>query len=72
MMISNAKYPAFTRAITLAISLAAILARFNPSVAYRKAFHVKTMSPKAVSNEAQKLLKHPKITHAITHAMQSG
>ena len=72
MMISNAKYPTFTRAITLAISLAAILAGFAPSAAYRKAFDVKKMSPKFVREEARRLLMHPKITQSITQAVQSG
>lgn len=46
----------------------AILAGFNPSEAYRKAFDAKAMSKKAVSVEAARLLKHDAITLAITLA----
>lgn len=49
-----------------------ILTGFNPSEAYKKAFDAQSMSPKAISNEAQKLLKHKKITLAITLAMKSA
>jgi len=50
----------------------AILGGFPPSQAYRKAFDAKAMSKKAIANEAQKLLKHPKITLAITLATRTG
>lgn len=50
----------------------AILAGYGPSKAYRMAFNVQKMSPKFVSNEAQRLLKHPKITHALAHAYHGG
>lgn len=50
----------------------AILGGFSPSDAYRKAFEPKSMSKKAIANEAQKLLKHRKITLAITLAARSG
>ncbi|HSQ90616.1 MAG TPA: terminase small subunit [Nitrospiraceae bacterium] len=50
----------------------AILGGFKPSEAYRKAFEPKSMSKKAIANEAQKLLRHPKITLAITLATRSG
>lgn len=49
----------------------AILARFTPVAAYRKAFDASGMSAKAVTNEAQKLLKHKKIALSITLAMQT-
>lgn len=49
----------------------AILGGFSPSDAYRKAFEPKSMSKKAIANEAQKLLRHPKITLAITLAARS-
>lgn len=49
----------------------AILAGFNPSEAYRKAFDASGMSKKAISNEAQKLLRHRKISLAITLASKS-
>jgi len=42
-----------------------------PSEAYRKAFDAKAMSNRAIAEEARKLLKHPKITLAITLATQS-
>lgn len=46
----------------------AILAGFNPSEAYKKAFQAGGMSKKSISVEAAKLLKHPGITLAITLA----
>lgn len=49
----------------------AILAGFNPSEAYKKAFNAKGESPKSISNNAQKLLKNPKIALAISLATKS-
>lgn len=49
----------------------AILAGFGPSDAYRKAFDAKDMSKKAISVQAQKLLKMKKIALAISLATQS-
>lgn len=49
-----------------------ILGGSLPSEAYRNSFNPVTMSKKAVSNEAQKMLKHPKIALALALAVQSG
>ena len=48
----------------------AILARFNPSDAYRKAYDAKKMSAKGVAVNAQKMLKKPRIALAIALAVQ--
>jgi phage terminase small subunit len=49
----------------------AILSGFTPTMAYRKAFDAKGMSPKSISVNAQHLLKNKKMALAITLAVQS-
>ncbi len=49
----------------------AMLAGFNPSEAYKMSFNAKGMSKKAISVEAQKLLKNKDIALAISLAVQS-
>lgn len=50
----------------------AIISGFPPAQAYRQAFDAKGMSKRAISNEAQKLLKMRKIALAITLAVNEG
>lgn len=45
-----------------------ILPEYTQEQAYRESYNVKKMSPKAIRNECQKLLKNPVITRAVIEA----